>query len=153
MTSQHNPILTAAVAAALRADEPDVKRLIDGTVGGGGHTSALLEEGIEDALACDLDADAIAIARERLALYGERVRFYQGSYVEMAAAARALGWRQVDAILLDLGLSSMQLDDRKRGFSFRYDAPLDMRFDAGGQTKAHDLVNGLREKSIGGPLL
>ena len=142
--NSHIPVLTVEVIAALRAGSPGVSRLIDGTVGGGGHSLALLEAGIASALACDRDWRAIETARRRLAIYGERVRFYHGSYVDMANAAGAMGWHRVDAILLDLGLSSLQLDDPARGFSFRFDAPLDMRFDRdeGGETAA-DLVNRL----------
>lgn len=142
--SQHIPILVNEVIAALRADTPGETRLIDGAVGGGGHSLALLEAGIDYVLACDRDASAIEVARRALAAYGDRVNFYQGSYVDMRNAANRLGWRAADAILLDLGLSSYQLDDPARGFAFRFDAPLDMRFDrdAAGDT-ADDLVNGL----------
>ena len=142
--SQHIPILIESILAALRPDDPTVKHLIDGTVGGGGHSRALLDAGIEEVLACDRDTSAIGHARKRLASYGDRVRFYHGSYVDLQRAAVALGWEAADAILLDLGLSSLQLDDPERGFSFRHDAPLDMRFDTGGEGEtAYDLVNGL----------
>lgn len=142
--SQHIPILVNEVIAALHAEAPGASRLIDGTVGGGGHSLALLEAGIESVLACDRDASAIETARRRLAAYGDHVNFFHGSYVDMQAAARDLGWQTVDAILLDLGLSSMQLDDPARGFSFRFDAPLDMRFDQNNSVEtAADLVNTL----------
>ena len=95
-------------------------------------------------LACDRDASAIASARQALADFADRVSFFHGSYVDMRNAASGLGWETVDAILLDLGLSSFQLDDPERGFSFRFDAPLDMRFDRSdaGET-AEDLVDRL----------
>lgn len=141
---QHIPILVNEVIAALQAESASVSRLIDGTIGGGGHSLALLEAGIESVLACDRDASAIETARQRLAAYGNRVSFFQGNYIDMQDAASGLGWQTVDAILLDLGLSSNQLDDPARGFSFRFDAPLDMRFDRDDRTEtAHDLVNGL----------
>ncbi|MCY3833742.1 MAG: 16S rRNA (cytosine(1402)-N(4))-methyltransferase RsmH [Chloroflexi bacterium] len=142
--SRHIPILEREVIDALRAAAPAVRRLIDGTVGGGGHTRALLSAGIDEALGIDLDASAIPLAESGLAEFGHRARVIQGSYVDMAAMARMMGWGQVDAILLDLGVSSLQLDDPRRGFSFRFDAPLDMRFQAssGGPT-AQDLVNSL----------
>ena len=87
--------------------------------------------------------------RKTLAEFDEGVHFYQGSYVDMRQQAEQLGWDAVDAILLDLGLSSLQLDDPARGFSFRFDAPLDMRFDvdSGGST-AKELVNGLTESEL-----
>ena len=142
--SHHIPILVNEIVAALQPEAPSTARLIDGTVGGGGHSLALLEAGVDAVLACDRDASAIETARRRLAAFGDSVSFCHGNYVDMRGAATGLGWRTVDAILLDLGLSSDQLDDPARGFSFRFDAPLDMRFDreAAGET-AQDLVNGL----------
>ncbi len=141
--SQHISILVEALVEALRARDPAVSHLIDGTVGGGGHTKALLDAGVQHALACDLDAEAIAHAREQLADYAGRVSFFHGSYLRMGEAMRQLGWDSADAILLDLGLSSLQLDDRRRGFAFRFDAPLDMRFDRTSPTTASYLVNEL----------
>lgn len=144
LMNQHIPILVTEVIAALRPEAPNTLRLIDGTVGGGGHSLALLRAGIESVLACDRDASAIETAKRRLVEYGERVSFYHGSYVNMPDAAKALGWQTVDAILLDLGVSSYQLDDPARGFSFRYDSPLDMRFDRDAMdATAGDLVNSL----------
>ncbi len=142
--NQHIPIMEREVIQAQRADDPTVKRLIDGTVGGGGHTLALMRAGIDEALGIDLDQSAINRARERLSDFAERARLVRGSYIDMAAHAESLGWREVDAILLDLGASSLQMDEPARGFSFRFDAPLDMRFDGGsGGETAQDLVNGL----------
>ena len=142
--NQHIPIMEGEIVDALRAADPAVDRLIDGTVGGGGHTLALLRAGIDQALGMDLDESAIARAKARLADFSERVSLVHSSYTNMAKAAGALGWQAVDAILLDLGLSSLQLDDPARGFSFRFDAPLDMRFDrVHGETTAQDLVNHL----------
>lgn len=142
--SHHIPILVNEIVAALQPEAPGTARLIDGTVGGGGHSRALLEAGVDAVLACDRDASAIDAARQALAAFDARVSFFHVNYVEMRGAANGLGWRTVDAILLDLGLSSDQLDDPARGFSFRFEAPLDMRFDreAAGET-ADDLVNGL----------
>ncbi|MCY3780171.1 MAG: 16S rRNA (cytosine(1402)-N(4))-methyltransferase RsmH [Chloroflexi bacterium] len=141
---QHIPVLLSAVIEALQPADPTVARLIDGTVGGGGHSLAMLEAGIDEILALDRDELAIAQARQTLATFAGAVSFHHGSTIEMRAAATALGWEAVDAILLDLGLSSLQLDDPGRGFSFRHDAPLDMRFDASADIKtAEVLVNEL----------
>lgn len=141
---QHIPILERDVVEALRAKDPLVKRLVDGTVGGGGHTLALLRAGIDEALCIDRDSSAIDRARGRLSEFADRVSLVHRSYIDMAAEARLRGWDTVDAILLDLGLSSLQLDDPARGFSFRHDAPLDMRFDRdGAAATAYELVNGL----------
>ena len=146
---EHIPILLREVVEALRAKDPAVKRLVDGTVGGGGHTLALLRAGVNEALCVDRDRSAIDHARRKLSEFADRVCLVHGSYIDMAAEARLMGWETVDAILLDLGLSSLQLDEPARGFSFRFDAPLDMRFDHGssGMT-AQDLVNELPEAEL-----
>ena len=147
--TQHIPILESEIVDALRAEAPAVKRLIDGTLGGGGHTLALLRAGVEEVLAFDLDESAIDLARERLVDYRSRAILVHDSYVHMDIKAKEIGWDRVDAILLDLGMSSLQLDDPERGFSFRYDAPLDMRFDTcTGGTTAYDLVNGLPKDEL-----
>ncbi len=141
---RHIPVLLSAVLETLQPGGPSVARLIDGTVGGGGHSHALLEAGVDEVLAMDLDAAAIASAQASLAIFGKRVSFFHDSYLNMRAAASHLGWAKVDAVLLDLGLSSMQLEDPERGFSFRLDAPLDMRFDASDDgLTAETLINTL----------
>jgi 16S rRNA (cytosine1402-N4)-methyltransferase len=128
MTS-HVSVLLQPVLTALLPDGQVVKRVIDGTLGAGGHTRALLEAGVDSVLAFDLDAHAIAVAHNNLTAFDERTILCHASYLMMRDRALSLGWNQVDGILLDLGLSSMQLDTPERGFAFRYDAPLDMRFD------------------------
>lgn len=137
----HIPILTAPIVAHLLPAE----RVIDGTAGAGGHSAAFLESGAGGVLAFDLDPAAIALATSRLAPFGARGRVVHASYADMAAVASTHGWADgVDAILLDLGVSSMQFDTAERGFSFRADAPLDMRFDpTSAQPTAADLVNSL----------
>lgn len=121
---------------------------IDGTLGAGGHTRGILERGGR-VLAFDWDGEAIAFAGERLAEFGERVQFAHASYAEMAAIAPTRGFGAVDGVLLDLGLSSRQLDDPERGFSFRFEGALDMRFDRerGGLTAA-DVLNGWSEGAL-----
>jgi 16S rRNA (cytosine1402-N4)-methyltransferase len=151
-TKPHIPVLLSQVLELLTPsliDEAGQGRLIDGTLGAGGHSRALLAAGARAVLGCDLDAQAIALARVALAAYGERVHIEQASYVQMAQHAARLGWQQVDAILLDLGISSMQIDTAARGFSFRYDAPLDMRFDPhSARPTAADVVNGYSEAEL-----
>jgi 16S rRNA (cytosine1402-N4)-methyltransferase len=118
------------------------ERIIDGTLGAGGHSAALLAGGAGEVLGLDLDPMALDIARERLAEYGERAHIVQASYTDMRAQAKRIGWEAVDGILLDLGVSSMQLDTAERGFAFMKDGPLDMRFNpASGQPSAAELVN------------
>jgi 16S rRNA (cytosine1402-N4)-methyltransferase len=146
---QHIPILEREIVAALQPEDPAIRRLVDGTVGAGGHTLALLRAGISEALCIDRDRSAIDHARGKLGEFADRARLVHGSYIDMAAEARLLGWQTVDAIVLDLGLSSLQLDDPARGFSFRFDAPLDMRFDdTGRRTTAQDLVNDLPPEEL-----
>jgi 16S rRNA (cytosine1402-N4)-methyltransferase len=118
-------------------------------VGAGGHTAALLDHGVGEVLGMDIDLMALELARENLASYGDRVHLVHASYAKMTEEAARLGWRGVDAILLDLGVSSMQLDRAERGFAFRTEGPLDMRFDAGGsRPTAADLVNTLDEREL-----
>ena len=147
--SSHIPVMTAQVLEALLGGEGPVERVIDGTVGAGGHSQALLAAGARAILALDLDPIAIAGARQRLAAYRARISFCQCSYLQMRERAAQRGWDSVDAILLDLGLSSLQLDDPARGFSFRRRAPMDMRFDqTAEQPTAQDLVNSLDEREL-----
>jgi 16S rRNA (cytosine1402-N4)-methyltransferase len=118
-------------------------RLVDGTLGAGGHSHALLTAGFPHLLGLDLDAQALALAQEKLAPFGDRAQIRQASYLDMTKHANALGWDAVDAILLDLGVSSMQLDTPTRGFAFMHDGDLDMRFNPqDDQTStAADIVN------------
>jgi 16S rRNA (cytosine1402-N4)-methyltransferase len=147
--SRHRPVLLPQVLDALLGGALPVRRLIDGTLGAGGHTSALLQAGVSEVIAIDLDPVAIRAARRQLADADDRVTFCQSSYLRMRELADEQAWEAVDAILLDLGLSSLQLDQASRGFAFRLDAPLDMRFDqtAAGPTAA-DLVNGLAQDEL-----
>jgi 16S rRNA (cytosine1402-N4)-methyltransferase len=96
----------------------------------------------------DVDPQALAAARERLAEFGSRAVIIQASYTTLSEQLDELGWDKVDGILLDLGLSSMQVDTPERGFSFKADAPLDMRFDPRNPATAADLVNYLPEKEL-----
>lgn len=137
----HIPVLPDEVIAALLPDgEADV--IVDGTLGAGGHTKLLLERGAKQVIAFDLDPQAIAIATQKLKAFGDRVHIINDSYANMTQHVQALGWDHVDGILLDLGVSSMQFDTPERGFAFRYDAPLDMRFTPDdGRPSAADIVN------------
>lgn len=141
----HVPVLLNPVLEALLPAE----RIIDGTLGAGGHTRALLEAGAQEILGLDRDSAALEIAHANLASFNERVHLVHASYLEMMEQAHRLGWEQVDGILLDLGLSSMQLDTPERGFAFMHDGPLDMRFDMdSAQPTAADLVNSLDEAEL-----
>jgi 16S rRNA (cytosine1402-N4)-methyltransferase len=123
---------------------------VDGTLGAAGHAWGILEASSPDGklLGLDLDPQALALARSRLSPFGERAILRQASYTTLQDQLRTLGWAGVNGILLDLGVSSMQLDTPGRGFSFQADAPLDMRFDPHARLKASDLVNDLPEHEL-----
>lgn len=125
-------------------------RFIDGTVGAGGHAAALLASTEPDGLLLGIDRDpaALAFATRRLSRFGERFMPLLGSYADMDIAAPPLGFTAVDGILLDLGLSSRQLDDAQRGFSFLKEGPLDMRFDPRQGETAADLINNLSAEEL-----
>ena len=123
---------------------------IDGTLGAGGHAWGILEASNPDGklLGLDVDPQALNLSQEKLAEFGTRAIIVRASYRSLLKQAANLGWHRVDGILLDLGLSSMQLDTPERGFSFLSDAPLDMRFDPEGKVSAADLVNHLDEVEL-----
>jgi len=125
-------------------------RHIDCTLGGAGHASAILDASAPDGRLLGLDADPEAIVRctERLARYGDRVKIQQGSFADLEHHAKAHGFDQAHGVLFDLGLSSFQLESPERGFSFRFDGPLDMRFDTQQSGSAADLINELPEKEL-----
>jgi 16S rRNA (cytosine1402-N4)-methyltransferase len=127
-------------------------RYVDGTLGGGGHSALLLDASAPDGRVLGIDADAAALerARERLApaVTAGRLLLRQGNFAQMEELARDADFAPVDSILLDLGLSSDQLADAARGFSFAADAPLDMRFDTSQGQPAADLVNTLDETEL-----
>lgn len=141
---QHVPVLYNVVLSALRPASGC--RLVDGTVGAGGHAWGLLEASAPDGelLGLDRDPAALKIAAERLKPFGARALLRQASFAEVRGVLEAVSWSQVDGVLLDLGLSSMQLDDPQRGFSFQHDGPLDMRLDPSAPETAADLVNNLQ---------
>jgi 16S rRNA (cytosine1402-N4)-methyltransferase len=144
----HQPVLVREVVSLM---EPAGRgEIMDGTVGGGGHTLALLERFPEcRILAVDRDPEALSAARERVARYGGRVRFFEGGFEEAARAAAAEG-PMLSGALLDLGVSAHQLDRDARGFTFRPEAPLDMRMtgDKSPGPTAADLLNTLEEPEL-----
>lgn len=144
----HLPVLYHEIIHALHPTSPG--RYVDGTVGAGGHARGILEACAPDGqlLGLDLDPQALALARETLAPFGRRAHLVQASYSSLPAALKELGWEAVDGIVLDLGLSSMQLDTPERGFSFQHDAPLDMRFSPQNTITAATLVNQLDESEL-----
>lgn len=140
----HAPVLAAEVAALLR----DAGEVLDGTLGGGGHALALLEQGAR-VVGMDRDPDALAAAGERLAAFARAGRFraVAGSFADVDRIG-ALDGARFDGILLDLGVSSHQLDDAMRGFSFRLGAPLDMRMDPDAPIDAARLLATADEREL-----
>ena len=133
-TAYHQPVLLAEALGCLGLQPGSV--ILDGTLGGGGHAEAILEQTGPDGLliGLDLDADAIREAGKRLAPYGERARLFQSSFRRLNDIAAELAPTPIDGIILDLGVSSYQLDAGDRGFRFGSetpDSPLDMRMDGG----------------------
>lgn len=116
---------------------------VDGTAGGAGHSFEIAVRLTSGTLvAIDQDADAIEVISERLAPFGERVRIERDNFSNLDAVLDRLGIEKIDGLLLDLGVSSYQLDTVERGFSYMHDAPLDMRMDDRAQRTAYDVVNG-----------
>jgi 16S rRNA (cytosine1402-N4)-methyltransferase len=124
--------------------------VIDGTVGMGGHAAALLERSGPDVRLLGLDADpgALRLAGERLARFGDRARLVHASFADLGDVAAAHGLAEARAVLLDLGVSSVQLEDATRGFSFQLDGPLDMRLDPTRGETAAALLNHLPEAEL-----
>jgi 16S rRNA (cytosine1402-N4)-methyltransferase len=143
-TSYHVPVLAAEVVDRLR----DAKSVLDGTLGGGGHSEALLAAGVARVIGVDRDPAALRAARDRLDEYERAGRFraVAGNYADVADLP-ALEGETFDGILLDLGISSRQIDDESRGFTFRENAPLDMRMESAGPM-AEDLLNTLDERQL-----
>ena len=144
----HIPVLQKEAVTLLTAGNGT--RFLDGTLGGGGDSEAILAGASDRQLiGIDRDCNAINAASQRLAPFGTRFHPWHGRFSQMENAAREFGWDKVDGILLDIGVSSPQIDTPERGFSFRFDAPLDMRMDAdSGDPTAADLLNTLSQKEL-----
>jgi 16S rRNA (cytosine1402-N4)-methyltransferase len=140
MKEGHLPVLAEEVIEMLQPAAGSLQ--IDATVGGGGHTERILEASDPDGRLLGLDADGAAIARvaQRLDRFGDRLVLRQANFRELGSVAPAAGFGAVDGLLFDLGLSSYQLADTERGFSFRAGGPLDMRFDASRGVSAAELL-------------
>ena len=143
----HEPVLLQNVVEFLRPNRKD-GTLVDATVGLGGHAEALLERNPAiRLLAIDRDPRALEMARERLKKFEKRVAFVQGRHEKLFDILKQANIEAISGLLADLGVSSMQFDDASRGFSFRYDAPLDMRMGPD-SIRAAELVNGLDEAAL-----
>jgi len=143
-TSGHKPVMLDEVLVALDLKDGDL--IVDGTFGGGGYTRAILGAAKCSVFAIDRDLDAIARA-EALAAQTDRITPLLGRFGEMDELVQATGCEAVDSVVLDIGVSSFQIDEGHRGFSFNKDGPLDMRMGAAGPTAA-DVVNHMSEGDL-----
>lgn len=144
----HKPVMCVEVIDCLKL-KPGLT-VVDATIGTAGHASKILEAITPRGrlIGIDRDSDSLAIAEENLKEYQNNVMLVHSDFRNIDKVLDSLSIGQVDGILLDLGVSSYQLDTKERGFSFRYDAPLDMRMDKTSYIAAYDLVNNLTEKEI-----
>ncbi|MBE9473912.1 MAG: 16S rRNA (cytosine(1402)-N(4))-methyltransferase RsmH [Chloroflexi bacterium] len=144
----HQPVLYNEIIHLLQPHRTG--HYVDCTVGAGGHAWGILQACEPDGLLLGFDVDtyALQLARKRLESFSNRATLVHSSFTNLSKQLNAVGWQMVDGILLDLGISSMQLDIPERGFSFRKDALLDMRFDLRNPVRAIDLVNNLPEQEL-----
>ncbi len=148
MEFKHKSVLLEETIEGLRVKPDGI--YVDGTLGGAGHASEVCRRLSAKGrfIGIDQDQDAIVAASERLAAYKDRVTIIRSNYCYMVDELKNLGIHQVDGIVLDLGVSSYQLDNEERGFTYRVDAPLDMRMDQRQSRTAADIINGYEEKEL-----
>ena len=144
----HTPVMVREVIASLRCRTGGI--YVDGTMGGGGHAEAILVSTAPDGLLIGIDTDGEAIeeAKKRLTPFNSRKILVKGNFTDMDTILTGMNIGKVDGILLDLGVSSHQLDTAHRGFSFALDAPLDMRMDRSRGSSAYDLIQTLSEEEL-----
>ncbi len=142
---RHIPVMLAEVLAALAPRAGEV--YVDGTFGAGGYTSAVLEAADCKVIAIDRDPNAIRDGQAMVANYSGRLNLLHGAFSEMGDLLEAQGITAVDGVMLDIGVSSMQLDEAARGFSFMRDGPLDMRMSQSGPSAA-DHVNKMDQDDL-----
>jgi 16S rRNA (cytosine1402-N4)-methyltransferase len=145
---RHIPVLLDETLTLLAPERGGT--FVDGTLGGGGHAEAVLARLPQSGklIGIDRDWEAVRAAEERLTAYGERFTALHGNFFEMKQLLAEADVTEVNGILLDLGVSSYQLDTQERGFSYKIDAPLDMRMDQGAPLSAYDVVNGYAPEEI-----
>jgi 16S rRNA (cytosine1402-N4)-methyltransferase len=148
---EHQPALAAEVIELLLPALEHGGVVVDATVGGGGHAGFILEAAPGATLVgIDRDPDALVAAQSHLAAHSDRVRLARGNFAQLETVLERFGIASVRGVLLDLGVSSPQLDEAARGFSFRHPGPLDMRMDPGQALSAEAVVNGYSEQDLAG---
>jgi 16S rRNA (cytosine1402-N4)-methyltransferase len=149
-TESHTPVLLEEVLQWLEIKPDGI--YVDATLGAGGHSAAIAQRLSSDShgklISLDQDEQALELAREKLKPWSDRVTLVKSPFSRIAEVAQELGIPKVDGVLADLGVSSMQLDQAARGFSFREAGPLDMRMSAEGELTADEIVNQWSEKEI-----
>lgn len=143
----HSPVMPSECIEGLNIRSGGI--IVDGTAGGGGHSYLIAESLSEGKLiAIDQDETAIRAAGKRLAKFSDKVLFARNNFANIAEVCESFGIEHIDGVLLDLGVSSYQLDTPERGFSYMADAPLDMRMNTSAPTTAYDIVNGYSEAEL-----
>lgn len=138
---KHIPVMAKEVLEYVLPEKQKCK-IVDCTLGYGGHSSLILRKNENaELLGIDRDSDAIRFAQNELSFAKEKVTIKQGKFSQIEEIAKSIGWEKVDAVLLDIGVSSPQIDEAMRGFSYRFDAPLDMRMDRGSSRTASQILN------------
>ena len=148
MEFKHIPVMLEPCMELLGLDRHPDGVFVDGTLGGGGHTQEILSRTRGKVLGIDRDWEALRAAGERLAPFGDRFVPLHGNYANIASLLHEAGYDLMDGMLMDLGVSSYQLDNPERGFSFHTDAPLDMRMDQTAPLTAEIVLNTYSEKEL-----
>lgn len=144
----HQPVMLNEILDLLQVGAN--QDYLDGTLGLGGHAAAILERSAPEGrlIGIDRDSKALSLARKRLERFGARVLFQKGTYDRAEQYLQTLGLGEIDGMILDLGVSSLQLDDAQRGFGFLQDSALDMRMDLEEEVTARELLDDLPEKEL-----
>ncbi len=147
MEYRHESVLLEETLEGLRIRPEGV--YVDGTVGGGGHSFKIVQKLTAGRLiGIDQDSDALLAAKKRLAIFSDRITFLKGNFSNIKQLLAGEGIEKVDGILLDIGVSSYQIDNPERGFSYKEDAPLDMRMDKDAPLTAEDIVNSYSKEEL-----
>ena len=148
MEFKHIPVMLEPCLELLNIQQRPDGLFVDGTLGGGGHTFEILSRTHATVAGIDRDWDALRAAGQRLAVFGDRFVPLHGNYANIVSLLQSIGREKVDGVLMDLGVSSYQLDNPERGFSFHNDAPLDMRMDQTAELTAEKVLNTYPEKEL-----